>query len=490
MMSPAGMDLVLNGIVELLRDRTGLAVPPSRRGDVEVAFCKIMMKAGLADPVQCSRELHADQALLDELISEVMIGETHFFRTLDHFVFIRDVVIPEVRKLRGAGHGLRIWSAGCATGEEPYSLAILLEEEGLAESPPILATDISRTALATAREASYGTWSLRGDGMRLVDRYLRRANGRYELAMRFRSRVNFTYLNLANDTYSPATHTGAMDLVLCRNVLIYLEAETVSAVARRLYDSLADGGFLIIGPSDPPLAEYAPYETITTPGGSVYRKTAHMNPRVPDPQAPRQRHSSSDADLLSLAHIPCERLPNMVLSSVEADIPEPPDPISEAREALARGENVRVIELTSPLTTDVAAASLCARALANIGDVEAAAQTAASAAAKHPTSLEIGFLLAVLLMKLDRHSEADRCLRRILYLDRSLVVAQFTLGATLHRRGDFKGAVRAYRNARDLAARCSPEAIMPLSDGETAGRLAKAATAQVAMLQTLAEATQ
>jgi len=490
MMSPAGMDLVLNGIVDLLRARTGLAIPPARRGDIEVAICKITTKAGFVDPMQCLRELHTDQALLDELISEVTIGETHFFRNPDHFVFIRDVVIPEVRQLRGPGHGLRIWSAGCATGEEPYSLAILLEEEGLARSLPIFATDISRTALATAREATYGTWSLRGDGMRLVDRYLHRTNGRYELATRFRNRVNFAYLNLANDSYPSATHTGAMDLVLCRNVLIYLDAETVSAVARRLYDSLADGGFLIIGPSDPPLAEYAPYETITAPGGPVYRKNARTNQRAPDPQAPRQRHSSSEADLLSLAHTPCERPPSMVFSSIEADLPEPTDSIVEAHEALARGENVRVIELTSHLTTDVAAASLCARALANLGDVEAAAQTAASAAAKHPTSLEISFLLAVLLMKLDRHNEADRCLRRILYLDHSLVVAQFTLGATLHRLGDFKGAVRAYRNARDLAAGCSPEDIMPLSDGETAGRLAKAATAQVAMLQTLAEATQ
>lgn len=480
----------IGAVADLIGVRTGLVFPPSRRSDVELGTRKIMAKAGITDPVECLKRLETDSFLLDDLIAELTIGETYFFRDPSDFSFIREVVVPEVRRRRGAEHVLRVWSAGCASGEEPYSLAILFEEAGLVGRAEILATDISRTALARAQKAAYGTWSLRGEGARLIGQYLRRSGGHFELAERFRGRVTFAYLNLAQDAYPTfATNTWGMDLVLCRNVLIYLDAQTIRHVARRLYESLAVDGFLITGPSDPSLADHAPFETQRTVAGVVYRKTSGLNRRIAEtPGAPAAPLSPSSFPLL-LDGAP--ETPPMIAACApigESHSPVTGDLLVEARDSLARGEHARVVELTRPLKTDLTAAALCVRALANLGDVETAVETAAEAAARHPASLEIGFLLAVLLMNLNRHGEAARALRRVLYLDRSLAVAQFALGTTLHRLGNFRGAVRAYRNAHNLAARRPLDEIMPLSDGEKAGQLAKAAAIQVSLLEPLVDA--
>ena len=489
MIALAAIDSTFDRVTDLIRTRAGLVFPPTRRKDVEIGTRKVMATAGLADCGEWLGRLERDAALLDNLISELTIRETYFFREPGHFALVRDEIVRELRRLRGAKHVLRVWSAGCASGEEPYSLAILFEEMGRTESIRILATDISRTALTRARQAVYSPWALRGEGARLIGRYLLRSGDRFDLAERFRQRVEFAYLNLAQNDYpTSATNTVGMDLILCRNVLIYFDAKTIRDVAQRFYESLADGGFLITGSADPLLADYAPYEIQITLAGVIYRKP--LCPLRRTAIAPATTFVPPFTESVPLASVVArDDLPTVTpFSPFMSQLPTlPADPLAEARQAFARGDNARAIELAGPFKADVAATMLCGLALANLGDVGAAATVMADAAAQHPASPEIGFLLAVLLINLDRHSEADRALRRVLYLDRSLAAVHFTLGATLRRLGDLRESLRAYRNARDLAARRPSGEIMPLSEGEKAGRLAEAAATQVASLEVLVE---
>lgn len=483
MTATAAIRPTLDAVTDMMRARAGLVFPPSRRRDVEIATRKIMSAAALPDPGEWLGHLEQNTALLDELISELTIKETYFFREPGHFALVRNEIVHKLQQRRGAEHILRVWSAGCASGEEAYSLAILFEEMGLAGGVRILATDISRTALARARRATYTPWALRSEGDRLIGPYLRRSGDCFELAGRFRRRVEFACLNLAQDVYPTfATNTFRLDLILCRNVLIYFDSKTIRHVARRFYDSLADGGFLITGAADPSLADHAPYEIETTSSGVIYQKQRQPQTRT-TPYSPAAR--------TAIQALPPTLPPSPVASNVAPPITTvsktrrrlPADPLVEARQAFGRGENARAIELSAPFKPDVAATILSVRALANLGDAEAAVMMAANAAAQHPSSPEIGFLFAVLLMNLARYGEADVVLRRVLYLDRSLAVVHFTHGATLCRLGDMRKSSQAYRNARDLAA-CRPaEEIMPLSDGEKAGRLAGAAAAQIALLE-------
>src|SRR4051812_1125694 len=155
-----------------------------------------MSRAGSADAVRYHELIAADPAALDDLIVELTVGETYFLREPGQFEFIRREVLPEVRRRKGADAVIRAWSAGCASGEEAYSLAILFEQEGLASQTHILATDISRAALAKARQSVYSSWSLRGEGARIAEGYLSPRGDRFVLDERIRRRVSFEYLNL------------------------------------------------------------------------------------------------------------------------------------------------------------------------------------------------------------------------------------------------------------------------------------------------------
>jgi chemotaxis protein methyltransferase CheR len=150
---------------------------------------------------------------------------------------------------------------------------------------------------------------------------------------------------------------------------------------------------------------------------------------------------------------------------------------------LAGGHYGRVCEVAASRPGDPRACALHVRALANL-DAARAEQVCAEAVARHPLAVELHYLHAVLLLALRRDGEAVRALRRVLYLDRGLALAHFTLGAILEQGGDRKGAGRAYRNARDLCAARPEDELLPLADGARAGQLAEAAAVRLAVLDT------
>ncbi len=445
-------------IARLVGERTGLAFAPNRRGDVEGGTRRAMARAGVTDAALYVNLVETGRLPLDALVDELTVGESYFFREPAQFEFIRREVLPEIGRGHGPEHRLLAWSAGCAAGEEAYSLAIMFEEEGLGQRARLVATDISSAALARARAAAYGAWSLRGVDARLVRCYFRRVGSRLILDDRIRRRVAFEQLNLALGPYPPAsTGPRGMDLILCRNVLFYFDRETIRRVARCLFDALADGGWLITGPSDPPLADDAPYETVVTRAGVFYRRSSAPVPAAepPTPEPPAAE-------------------PPAAASALEVS-PGAPEPLAEARGAFTRGEYARVEELTRGLAADAGASALRVRALANLAGSAAAEPVCADAAACHALAPELHYLHAVLLLALGRDREAAVAARRVIYLDRSLAVAHFTLGSILRRLGDLDGARRAYRNARDLCTARPADEPVPLSDGERAGQLAAAA---------------
>jgi chemotaxis protein methyltransferase CheR len=260
-------------VAELVNERTGLVFRRSSCDAAEAGTRRAMERAGVGDVTRYLDLLREGEGALADLIEELTVRETHFFRQPGRFEFIRHHVIPEIRRRRGAGHVVRAWSAGCASGEEAYSLAILFDQEGLADRSSILATDISRVALQIAAEGAYGVSSLRGMPEELVRRYFHRRGYREVLDERICQRVTFRYSNLAaGDCADESNAAGEMDLILCRNVLIYFDRVSVRQVACRLFDSLAEGGWLVAGASDPPLAADAPFETVVTDHGVLYRR--------------------------------------------------------------------------------------------------------------------------------------------------------------------------------------------------------------------------
>jgi chemotaxis protein methyltransferase CheR len=493
-------------LTALVATRTGLSFPPERRANAELGIRRAMARAGINDPDRYRSVVSDDKARLDDLIVELAVGETYFYREPGQFEFIRRAILPELRETRSSVNPVRAWSAGCASGEEAYSLAMLSEDEAMGDRVQILATDISRAALDRARNAVYGTWSLRGEGVAAALPHLHRQGSQYAVSEAVRRHVRFEYLNLALDVYpSIATGTWGLDLILCRNVLIYFDRDTVNAVWNRLGESLREGGWLITASSDPLFTEEGFLEKVVTSEGVFCRRPrqllvsatpssmSHDRPAQPAARArngeERQRefqrqlpHAAvPDSSATSLA--PGAEPTSMPSSAgTPASAVSPESVLVAAREELARGMYAKVVERTGPLAGNPGACALYVRALANL-DLPQAARACSEAVARHPVSTELHYLYAVLLVGLDLDEEAANEARRALYLDRSLAIVHFLLGSVLRRRGDRAGAVRAYRNARVLCELRPSDEILPLSDGEPAGRLAEMARLQLEQLE-------
>jgi chemotaxis protein methyltransferase CheR len=501
MMDRAWSQSVLQALATSIRDHAGLSFVPARYDELERRTRRAMAKVGTSDVRDYTDGLGSGRFSFDDWVAELTVGETYFFREPGHFEFVRRRVLPGLLALRGPGHVFRVWSAGCASGEEAYSLAILFEEQFLGTSLHLMGTDVSRAALAKARLARYGAWSLRGANDDWIDLYFRRCESKqFELVERIRRQVTFEYLNLALDEY-PSFFTGVWgnDVVFCRNVMIYLDRDTVRAVARRLFESLSDGGWLITGPSDPPLGDYAPYETMVTDAGVFYRRPAGHDARVAGATWGTRHDSAERRASLAEEETTGIRAVNMTPLA----LPEPPNvdksdeksgaprdttkksaegALGPAQAAFAAGRYHQAIELARKLADDAAAAVLEVRATANLLGASEASRLCTAALLRFPLSAELYVLQASLLLDLRDYEAAAHAARRLLYLDRSLVVAHLLLGSILGQRGDRDDAVRAFRNARDLAGLLPSDDMVPFAEGEKAGRLADLARAQMRLL--------
>src|SRR5690606_17546707 len=262
-------DPSFDAIASIIRERTGLVFPPSRREEIERALARALPHR--RDPDHIRTLLETNDEVKDALIAELTVGESYFLRDTGQFTLLRSL-LPQLAELRGT-LPVRVWSAGCATGEEPYSVAILSEQLGLGDRVSILGTDISRARLAHARRGVYRPWSLRGVAGDVIARFFDRRGDVYHVRPQVRERVEFRYLNLAEDRF-PSLTAGlwGMDVILCRNVLIYFDRETVTRVARGLVATLSDDGWLVLGASDPAIGELVDVEVHVTPGGIAYRR--------------------------------------------------------------------------------------------------------------------------------------------------------------------------------------------------------------------------
>jgi chemotaxis protein methyltransferase CheR len=185
---------------------------------------------------------------LNKLIGLLTVGETSFFRYRSHREALLHYVLPRLIDKNKDRKSVRIWSAGCSTGEEPYSLAILIREnfpELIDWDIQILATDINKRALRQAREGIYGERSLRMMEERLRKKYFRKEEAHYQISGEIREMVRFNYLNLKSDSFPVA-----IDMLFCRNVLIYFEMETIRNIVASFSNSLNAGGYLFMGHSE------------------------------------------------------------------------------------------------------------------------------------------------------------------------------------------------------------------------------------------------
>ncbi len=373
-------------------------------------------------------------------------GETYFFRDHGQIDLLRLSLLPDLIERRRRTKKLRLWSAGCATGEEVYSLAILVDML-LPKRDDwdilILGSDSNQTALAKAERGSYGQWSFRMVSPTLRQRYFKKDGDRYQLDEHIRSMVTFQAGNLINDHF-PGRNLVDMDLILCRNVFIYFTPEAVIRVANKLAATLSPDGYLMTGHTElighrlPDLRSRLFAESV------VYQRRSLLT----------VEHSSFD---------PVQTRPPVLENGVPVSAVTPP-----ASCVVKPAGNIASL-LTGATTDDLLKT---AHDLADQGEYERAEQTCYQVLTVTPMVAGAHFLLAQLAQLKGDFRRAGELLDKTLYLD-PLCVAAYLEKAALCERGAHLERAQTLRRAALNIVRTLPGDTVIEPYGSTAAELSK-----------------
>lgn len=236
-------------IAKLLRDRTGQVISADRRWRIDGAIEVVLRKRGISGSNDILTLLtQPDSAAVEqELIEALLNNETYFFRDRQVFTQIARSVLPTLCQARAQSRKLRIWSAGCSTGQEPLSLAIMLIEEGITAangwSVELVATDVSHAAIDFARTGCYSRFEIqRGLGVSQMLRYFKETEEGWQATRQLLGMIRYEAANLLE-----WSSQGPFDLILCRNLMLYFDDEAKRTACERLYASLAPDGRLLLG---------------------------------------------------------------------------------------------------------------------------------------------------------------------------------------------------------------------------------------------------
>jgi len=216
------------------------------------------------------------QAELVSLLNEITIGETSFFRNQPQLDALKRIVIPKIIEAKSnlPLHRMRVWSAGCSTGEEPYTLRMLMLEEAAGQlrdwSIEILATDLNERSLAHAQEAVYGSYSTRNLTPAFRNKYFTAQGEKLQVNAQARSNIGFSRLNLSDD--SRMTFMKSMDAIFCCNVLIYFDLASKRKVIQHFYNNLLPHGYLFLGHSESLFGVNDDFRLVHLPGATAYVK--------------------------------------------------------------------------------------------------------------------------------------------------------------------------------------------------------------------------
>jgi len=403
--------------------KLGLDFPESRRRDLRRAVRAAVLESGEEERRYVERLLDSPEWCPDGqlLADHLTVGETYFFRDPENL----EAVGRKIQSRESAG-SFRIWSAGCSTGEEPYSIAIFAKRSFPQREISITGSDLNTRSLEKASKGIYGEWSFRNTPQWLRSRYFSQVDKHlWSLDPGVKNAVNFARVNLMDPCLPPATQ--GMDIILCRNVLMYLHPIAAGRVIRNLHQALNPGGWLLVSPVEISHSLFSLFTPVRSGPVLFYQKDRDEFPCpgtiTPEGRIPRETSEAQPEQERS------ESVSNSLLSLAES--------------CGNRGE----------LNTGLC---LCDRAIA-AGD----------------RSPRVHYLRAAILEEQGALEDAARSLRRALYLDPDFTMAHFASGHLAMRRGRFVESYKHFENTLGLLASYQEHEVIPEGDGLTATQLRK-----------------
>jgi len=443
---------------DIVLRRTGIDIPASRSGQLTAALDAALKHApGKRALLDALDKQPMTSAAVRAVIERLTINETHFFRNRPQFEHLRRTLLPALITERNAARSLRVWSAACSSGEEPYSIAILLDHllAGQRWNLHVVGSDIDQQVLAKAREGLYGNWSFREVPADFRDKYFAQAGDRIALDARIRAMVQFEQLNLADRSWPTRRPSVAnMDLILCRNVLIYFREEQVQTIADQLFDALRPDGWLLVGHAEPNQTIFKRFVAHHVPGTVLYQRPPLAAPKL------RQTRSQTPA-----------RRPAQTMS------------VADLQRLAGRDPESAIRRLEQDINPSVERQLMLARLLAGRNRLAEARQAAENVIARQMLNAEAYYLLGIIAREANDTATAVSSLRRAGFLEREFALARVALAGVLADQGQTRRAQGELQSAAALLEG-KPAAAPVMGDPDlNVGRLREQIIGQLALLK-------
>lgn len=480
-------DIDYEKINSFINSKMGLNFPIERKGDLAKAL----------NNAASDFQLENASDLVDYLISSPLsdnefqilsrhltIGETYFFREKIIFDILRNIILPEIITKRAkVCQKIKIWSAGCSSGEEAYSLAILMNEmilNRLDWDLTILATDINPDVLEKARNGNYSEWSFRDVNETIKKKYFTKTSSNcYSTLPKIKKMVEFNQLNLVEDSFpSVINKTNAVDIIFCRNVLMYFEPKKREKVISAFYNSLVNGGWLILGLTEIGYMADKRFNSISLKDAIIFQK-------APNPsEIPKRKISPITDRPDKSAKIKKSYLPKT--KKIDLDVERKNDSLSNYKKGLDLFEKgdynnaaavlIKYIENNSKETyKDISEFPkpyyYLAKALANAGRLNSALEWCERGIEKSKLDPALYFLKSNLLQGLNKYMEAIETLKKTIYLDSDYIMAYFSLGNIYKKIDMINEAQRQYKKLLKILSQLDDNQIIKDSEGMRVDRI-------------------
>jgi chemotaxis protein methyltransferase CheR len=410
----------------------------------------------------------------NELIDQITVGETYFFRNAPQVNAFAKNILPNLiqKRLLNNDRTIRIWSAGCSEGDEPYTIAIIINEllpdyENWDVS--ILATDINRISLSKARKGIYTKKSVKKIPEEYLKKYFKESGGSFHLKHKIKNMVTFERHNLAEKNILPQMQD--LDILFCRNVTIYFELEYTKKLMDLFYELLKKDGTIFLGHSETLYNISKKFSAVEYENAFVYKKG---NKTRPDKQnislnKTHKRRSKKSIDE-ALKRIRTERVTDKL-----KPIPKNNKIKEKVDSSSLKPEKVPVIINKNDLKTESFFSDKFENAvkLANKGKCRDAIEILYNLLKVNNLHIETYYLLGILSLNLNEYSEAEKHFRSVLYNDPGSAMAHFNLAELFFKKNTFDKSAKEYENAIKILKNLSPEDHLRFSEDYTANFLLK-----------------
>jgi len=450
---------------DFVNNRVGLHITSTKKKHLERCLIKRMSNLGHTSPkdyLRFIRNIPQNHVEMKELVNLLTVGETYFFRDHNQLNVVKKKILKPLIEKRNitAERRLKIWSAGCASGEEPYSLAMIIKEL----IPylnfwkiDILATDINHHSLEKAKSASYNNWSFRNTSEHIKDKYFIAKDSKHHLVDEIKKMVSFNYLNLVDPCYpSYFNRTTDIDLIICRNVAIYFNRETTRSIVERFYECLSDEGWLVMGASDPFIAD-SRFKSKELSGLYIYYKSRKLLEQKVKKTPPKlkkkvkiERQTEKLSAIMPLRFEPSEEADQYKLSRKDSSA----DSYRAGMHLFHSGALNKALDKFHLGFKEKKKTARCAYMIAKIeanrGDLDEAKKWSKKAVVLDKLLLEGHFLLSMIYQGLGKDQLAIDSMKKTIYLNHNFAEGYFCLGVIYKKQGNKKMAVKAFQNVKKL----------------------------------------